>query len=54
MREKNNPTREQVAGQLREINYPKRALSDVTEFPTASTSGKDRETYYVMRTEEVS
>ena len=55
MRSKNNPTQAQaqVTAQLRKINYTKRALPNVTEFPTASTSGKDRETYYVMRVEEV-
>ena len=47
MRTKNNPTREQVAGQLRKINYTKRVLPDVREFLITSTT--NTETYYVMR-----
>ena len=51
MRNKNNPTRNQAAAQLRKINYALRALPNVTEFTVAATQGTS--VYYVMRTEAV-
>ena len=50
MQNENNPTREQVAGKLRKINYALRALPNVTEFKEV---GSKNETYHIMRREAV-